>query len=290
MTAKKVFVTGAGGQTGLHTIKWLSKEGKNLDVWGGVHKGEAHQEAAVKPHATTCMTEATDVKHLTECFRDVQDLFIVPSSTPDKVQIARNYIDAAKQAGVKFVLLLSVLGADNADYSWGSQFHLIEQHLRANINNWCIIRTPFYAQNMLLYKQQIKEGHLPLPTGDGSFTAMDVADVGRLASWILQDCAPHKGQLYEVTGTEAMNGKQMAELFGKALSRKVEFRDISPDEARTILKSQNVPEVEIKGLLDFYHLAKKGEFERVNQQYEKVTGHPPKALYEYIVENKSALM
>lgn len=292
MTAKKVFVTGAAGQTGIHTVKWLTQEGRNLEVWAGVHGEEREQQESQlrRFKCSPCVAEASDPKQLMEHFQDVQDLFIIPSSTPDKVQLACNYIDAAKASNVKFVLLLSVLGANRKDYSWGAQFHQIEEYLKnSKIPSWCIIRTPFYAQNLLLYREQLSNGQLPLPTSDGKFTLMDVADVGRLAGSIIANCAPHAGKTYEITGLEAINGKEMAELFSKVLQRPIEFRDITLDEARSILKQQSVPEVEIKGLADFYELAKRGFFSTISQDFTQVVGSPPKSIYDYLVENKTEL-
>lgn len=292
MTAKKVFITGAAGQTGLQCVKHLAESGAKMDIYAGVHKGETQQESLVKSfNVRPSVIEATDPKQLTECFRDVQDLFIVPSSTENKVEHARNYINAAKEAGVKFVLLLSVMGADRKDYSWGSQFCQIEEHLKqANLASWCIIRTPFYAQNLLLYKQQIKEGWLPLPTDEGRFPAMDVTDVGLLASVILKDCNPHKHKVYEVTGPEAMNGAEIARVVSTVLGRDIKWKNITLDEARSILKAQNVPEVEIKGLLDFYQLAKTNCWTRATNDYETVVGHKPATMHEFITRNKSQLM
>jgi len=290
MTLKKVFVTGAAGQTGTQTLKWLQEVGENLDVYAGIHKGqESKQETVVKSFkCCPCVTEGADHKRLVDCFRDVQDLFVIPPATEDKVEVASNYIKAAKEAGVKFVLLLSVQGADIESYSWGSQFKEIEKCLQeSGLESWCIVRTPFYMQNILLYKEQIKQGLLPLPSGDGKFTAIDVADVGKSASWILKDCASHKGKTYHWTGAESMNGTQLSAVLSKALNEEVAFKDASPEEARSILKRANIPDVEVKGLLDFYELASKNTFDKVTDDFKLVCNSPPKSFYDWAREHKS---
>ena len=65
---------------------------------------------------------------------------------------------------------------------------------------------------------------------------------------------------------------------------------IPPEEAKTILKSQNVPDVEIQGLLDFYQLVKVGEFEQANTKCESLFDISPKTLSSFINENKEKLM
>lgn len=290
MTAKKVFVTGAAGQTGTQTIKWLTHAGKNVDVYAGIHKGEERkQESVVKSFkCCPCVTEGANHKQLCDCFKDVQDLFIIPPSTEERVEVASNYIRAAKEANVKFVLLLSVQGAGEENYLWGKQFAEIERRLtESGVNSWCIMRTPFYMQNLLLYKTQIKQGHLPLPTGEGKFAPIDVSDVGKLATWILNDCEMHKGKIYNCTGCETLNGTSMAKIFSEVCSRDVKFRDIDPDEARRILKSQDVPDVEIQSLMEFYEQVKKGKFSTITGDFEKICGTPPKSMRDWVTEIKS---
>lgn len=294
MTAKKVYVTGAAGQTGIHTLKWLSEGAVgNLDVYAGVYKADqAHQESIIKPFNTKAsVIEGHDLSSLTGAFRDVQDLFIIPPATADKVEIASNYIKAAREAGVKFVLLLSVVGAEIQEFTWGAQFHQIEDALkRSGIENWCILRTNFYAQNLLLYKDQIKEGTLPLPTGDGSFAPVDVDDVALAAKCILADCQSHVGKSYQVTGREALNGTQIAQICSKVTGRQVAFKDINESEATEILQKCNVPNVEINALIDFYRLAKQNHFkDTVNNDFNTITRREPTSLEEFLSAHKTEL-
>ena len=293
MTAKKVFVTGAAGQTGREVVKELTTNAKNVEVWAGYRKDESGQKTFLQtiPNAHPCPCE-TNVESLTNCFRDVQDLFIIPPSTDDKVTVAKAYIDAAKKANVKFVLLLSVLGADKKDYSWGDQFHQIEEHLKSSgVESWCILRTPFYAQNLLLYHQQLQEGYLPLPVDSNNrFSQIDVCDVGKLVSAIFQDCSPHKGKVYEITGSEAMSADHLAQLMSKTLNRDIKWKQISNDEARKILQHEKVPEIEIKGLLDFYELAKTNCWSEVSGDFEKICGCKPTPLAEFINRHKTAMV
>lgn len=294
MTAKKVFVTGAAGRTGSHTLKWLSQQGSSLDVCAGIHKGEeSRQEAVLKNmNVKPCVVEAKDKKHLMENFRDVQDLFIIPSAADDKVEIAKHYIDAARESGVKFILLLSVWGADKADYTWGKQFNEIEEYLKKTMesDSWCILRTNFYADNILLYADQIKQGYLPLPTGQGRFAPVDLDDVGLAAKEILMNCQAHKGKTYVLTGPEALNGQQMAEKMSQVMGKQITFKDIEPEEAHRILKSQNIPESEIRGFLDFYRLAKNNEVTDVSHDFQTILKRSPHKIDEFVSACKTELV
>ena len=166
---KKIFVTGASGQTGIHVLKHLARQVDHFDVCAGIYAEKQQQEAekcvkACCANANICPIDADDVEALTEAFKDVDDLFIVPTATDFKVSHARNYIRAAKLANVKFVLLLSMTGAEDRNYLFADQFSDIEETLkRSGIENYCVLRSNFYMQNLLLYKDQLKQGALPLP-------------------------------------------------------------------------------------------------------------------------------
>lgn len=290
MTTKKVFVTGAAGQTGLNTLKWLSQEGSTLDVYAGVHKADQpRQEAKIRPfNVKSSVIEGHEPANLAESFRDIQDLFVIPPATDDKVEIACNCIKAAKEARVKFVLLLSVVGAEKEGFTWGDQFMRIEKYLRENgPESWCILRTNYYAQNLMLLAEPLRGGELQLPTGEGRFAPIDVEDLGYAARCILRDWSTYRWKTLNLTGPMAMNGAEMAQTFATALNRPIAFRDVSPSEARQLLERQNVPEVEIRALLDFYALAKSNHFAEVTNDYAKICGKEPKSLLNFIEAHKS---
>lgn len=293
---KKIFVTGASGQTGIHVLKHLADKVDRFDVCAGIY-AEKREEAekcvqACCKNAQVCPIDADDVQSLTEAFKNVDDLFIVPTATDYKVSHARNYIRAAKQAGVKFVLLLSMTGADDRNYLFADQFSDIEETLkRSGIEDYCILRSNFYMQNLLLYKDQLKQGALPLPIHNGSFNPIDVDDIGKAAQRILSDCSQHKGKVYNLTGPKAMNGQEMADICSKALGSQISWQDIPRTEARSILRKMNVPQSEAQGLLEFYDLVQKKELrDQEKNDFKSITGEESTSLNEFLARHKQEIV
>jgi len=290
MTVKKVLVTGAGGQTGHNAIQCLHEHSGTIEVCAGIHKTDQEKQKAAlaKFKVTTCELEAEDKSKLVDKFKDVQDLYVIPPSSEEKVQCACNYIDAAKDAGVRFVLLLSNFKADRKDYFWGESFLKIEEHLKkSGIPSWTIIRANFYAQNLLLYKEQINAGELPLPTADGKFAPIDVNDIGKAASSILVDSSKHHNRVYTLTGPEAVDGFGIAATLSVIFGREIKYRNISKDDARKILQSQNVPEIEIRSLLSYYELVQNNMAADVTDDFMQLTGRPPKSMRQFCEAHKS---
>lgn len=297
---KKIFITGASGQTGIHVLKHLSQiaaDQSKYQVCAGVYSERVESAKQFVQQccssAQICPIDADDVDSLVEAFRGVDDLFIVPTATDYKVAHARNYIRAAKRAGVKFVLLLSMTGADARNYLFADQFRDIEETLqREGIENYCVLRSNFYMQNLLLYRDQLRQGVLPLPIHQGKFNPVDVDDIGRAARVILQDCAPHKGKWYNLTGPQALSGQEMAEQFSKVLAAKISWQDIPRSEARSILRAMNVPASEAQGLLEFYDLVQKKELaaeEQAKNDFKSITGEEPTSLSEFLSRHKQEI-
>lgn len=293
---KKIFVTGASGQTGLHVMKHLSSQVERFDVCAGVY-AEKQQEAekCVKSccaNAKICPIDADDIQSLTEAFKDVDDLFIVPTATDYKVSHARNYIRAAKAANVKFVLLLSMTGAEDRNSLFADQFSDIEETLkRSGIENYCVLRSNFYMQNLLLYKDQLKQGALPLPIHNGSFNPIDVDDIGKAAQIILSDCSKHKGKWYNLTGPKALNGQEMADICSKALGSNIKWQDIPRTEARSILRKMNVPQSEAQGLIEFYDLVQKQQLrDQEKNDFKNITGEESTSLNEFLNRHKQEIV
>jgi NAD(P)H dehydrogenase (quinone) len=292
---KRIFVTGASGQTGIHVLKHLSNSSDKFEVCAGVYA--ERQEEAQKcvqeccSGAKVCPIDADDVDSLTEAFRGVDDLFIVPTATDYKVSHARNYIRAAKQANVKFVLLLSMTGAEDRNYLFADQFSDIEETLkRSGIENYCVLRSNFYMQNLLLYKDQLKAGALPLPIQMGSFNPIDVDDIGKAAQCILANCSAHRGKWYNLTGPKCLNGQEMAEIFSKVLGNSVKWQDIPRAEARSILRKMNVPQSEAQGLLEFYELVQKNQLkDQEKNDFKTITGTDPTPLDTFLSRHKQEI-
>jgi uncharacterized protein YbjT (DUF2867 family) len=146
-------------------------------------------------------------------------------------------------------------------------------------------------QNLLLYKDQIKQGNLPLPIHSGSFNPIDVDDIGKAAQKILANCSQHKGKWYNLTGPKALNGQEMADICSKALGSQIQWNDIPRAEARSILRKLNVPQSEAQGLLEFYELVQKQQIkDQEKNDFKNITGDEPTNLNDFLARHKQEVL
>ena len=67
---------------------------------------------------------------------------------------------------------------------------------------------------------------LALPMGGGKTSPISAVDVARAVAVILDDPAPHIGQIYDLTGPELADLDHYARVFSEALGRPIRYRDV----------------------------------------------------------------
>ena len=82
---------------------------------------------------------------------------------------------------------------------------------------------------------------LALPMGGGKTSPISAVDVARAVSVILDDPAPHIGQIYNLTGFESADLEHYARVFSEALGRTIRYRDVPLPAWSESLRKAGVP-------------------------------------------------
>lgn len=276
MTVANVLVVGAAGQTGKHILKALlqEKEAKWAVKACIFSDGREEQEKALsKFEGLDVVTlEAHNVDKLAEAMKEADEIVIVPPATADKFTIMKSCIQASRKAKVGFVLLVSMYGADEPDFLFGQQFKDIEEAIKseADFKSYCIIRPQFYVQNLLLLKDMVKKGQLPVPIGSGKFAPIDADDMGLAVCKILKEPSKHQGKCYNLTGPVAMSTEEMAKKLSELVGQEVKASDDTAT-AKAHLK-QSIPATELLGVLELYQVIAAGKLNQCTEDAEKLLG------------------
>ncbi|MEA2467350.1 MAG: hypothetical protein QOJ57_1476, partial [Thermoleophilaceae bacterium] len=92
----------------------------------------------------------------------------------------------------------------------------------------------------------------------------------------------HEGRAYELTGREAFTLAEAATELSRATGRQIVFRDETLEEARASRAAYGAPDWEVEAWITSYVAIANGELEHVSDDVERLTGHPPKTLREYL--------
>jgi len=155
---------------------------------------------------------------------------------------AANCAKACQVAGVKDVLVMSWMGAEDASMSQCFQY---EQAWRHAYPNCCIMRMAFLQQWFLFFASQVKQGKgLCCPfQGNKPFAPIDCNDVSACMMeavdklWLADNratCA-WKGRVLQLTGPKLINGHNVCKLIEDCCDCKCSFSLCGNDECMEAL-------------------------------------------------------
>jgi uncharacterized protein YbjT (DUF2867 family) len=220
----------------------------------------------------------------------VDSMYLV-SAAAHNLGLEGNAIDAAKKAGVKHVVKLSVVGADAPEtHDQFAKWHAeAEARLRESGMAWTMLRPHFFMSNALhQWGETIRtQGAFYQPTGEGRFAAIDPADIG--ASAVAALTRPgHEAKAYELSGPESLSAAQYAERISRATGKPVRFVDIPAESMRQGLIKAGLPPVLIAALLDLMATIKSRKLEVVADGVRKATGRDPRSFDEWLRRHVAA--
>ena len=209
-----ILVTGATGTVGSGVCREL--ESQSVRVRAAVRTPDQFEGVADE----VVRFDFTDPTTYHETFAGADSMFLV--RPPALSRVRRDIVPAlaaAVGAGVDHVVFLSVIGADRNPLvpharieSWLDESGIETTHLRAS----------FFMQNLLTeHRGEIETGELCVPAGRGETSFVDARDVAAVGAKALT--GPIAGA-YDLTGPEALNYAEVAQILSRELSHEVQYR------------------------------------------------------------------
>ena len=119
---------------------------------------------------------------------------------------------------------------------------------------------------------------LALPMGTSKTSPISSVDVAA----ILDDPAPHIGHIYNLTGPESADLDHYARVFSEALGRTIRYRDAPISEWSEKLRAAGLSEHVVHHLTVMTELHKQGRYDRMSQDYLKLTGERPTSMADFV--------
>lgn len=292
-STQKVIVVGASGYVGKATLAALTARHSNqVQVFAGVRNPEKF-DAMEK--VTTVAADMGDKAALTQTLKGFDSVYLVVPGHENRTQLAINGLQAAKQAGVNFVLVLSVATA-GTDSIFGQQFAPIEVTAKTIGINYAIVRLPLFIDNNWAHVGSIKGHDAPTfydprdPTK--RHTPVAVSDVGKASADILANPAKHHGKTYTLVAP-AFSLNDVAAAFSKALGKKVTHTQVGYKDAKDAFMGMGFPEWQVDGIMEVYHYID-NDSPLTNVKHvgdiEAITGEKPLSMEAWVAQNAAGFM
>jgi uncharacterized protein YbjT (DUF2867 family) len=282
--AETILVTGATGTVGSEVVKQLlsAKGQREEDIIVKAAARSANDNTFRNLGAQVVQLDYNKPDSLSAALRGVDKLFLLTPFQSNMVDLTSNLLNEAKQAGVKYIVKQSVLGADAEPGITPSRLHRqAEKIIEESGIPFTFLRPNFFMQNFVtFYSHFIKtQGAFYVPAGDAKASFVDVRDIAAVAVQALSGSKNGAGnytrKAYDITGGEALSYGQAAEILSKEIGKKVNYVNVSDEDARKGMKDMGADEWTINSMIELFGITRAGYLSEISPAVEQVTGKKP---------------
>lgn len=227
-----------------------------------------------------------DIDAMRSALDSVHTLFLVSGhESTDRVALHLGAVQAAAEAGVRRVVYTSFMGAaPAATFTYARDHAATERAVTDAGMVLTSLRNALYADVVpwLVGRDDVLRG----PAGSGRVAWVAREDVARLAAAVLVDDA-HAGTVYDVSGPQALDLYETAEVLTAAVGRSITYVAESRDEAYASRAGAGAP-WQVEGWVSSYEAIATGETAVTSHSVEAVTGRRPWALAEFLAAEPDA--
>jgi uncharacterized protein YbjT (DUF2867 family) len=284
--AENILVTGATGTVGSEVVKQLlsakGERGKQ-DMVVKAAARSANNSTFKDLGVQVVQLDYNKPDTLSAALIGIDKLFLLTPFQSNMVELTSNLVNEAKKAGVKYIAKQSVLGADVEPGIIPTRLHRqAEKIIEESGIPFTFLRPNFFMQNFVtFYSNFIKtQGAFYVPAGDAKASFVDVRDIAAVAVQALSGSSTngtgnHTQNAYDITGGEALSYGQAAEILSKEIGKKVNYVNISDQDASKGMKDMGVDEWTINSMVELFGITRAGYLSEISPAVEQVTSNKP---------------
>lgn len=278
----RVLVTGGTGTVGSRVVARLLKHDRTgLDV--RVLTSSPDKIDGLPDGARAVVGDLGDPDTLGEAFGGVDRLFLLTPLHPDEARLGKNGVEAAAEAGVERVVMLSVHRVDEGAHipHFASKIEMAGALEEAGLDH-VVLQPNNYFQNDLWFRQPLLEyGVYPQPLGPVGCSRVDVGDIADAAvTGLLED--GYAGS-YPLVGPDVLTGEAVAAEWSRVLGREIAYAGDDVD-AWAEQASAQMPEWMVEDLKIMYaHFIEQG-LVASDTDYARqadILGHDPRPFGDF---------
>lgn len=286
-TDMSILVIGAAGTIGRHLVRELVD--RDVDVTAFV-RGPVPHGQFTHPRISVAFGDLGQPDTVHKAAAGCTAVFVLTPHSPNQVDLQNTAVDAAAGVGAKVVKLSSwgpVVQSDSpvpgARRHWITQQYILKRQIPYTFlqpNHFMQVLIARYAGEMR------RTGRLAAPAGGCGISMIDARDVAEVAALTLIDPG-HDGSSYVLTGPTAPSYGQIAQLVGGLTGRDVGYDDLSEKDYAAWAAEQGRLPWEVEHATAIYRLYRTGVGELVTDDVERITGHPPRSIEEFLAEHRN---
>jgi uncharacterized protein YbjT (DUF2867 family) len=288
---ESILVTGATGNIGSEVVKQLSSATPAVKIKTGVHSAQNVKKLRDGDRVEVVPIDYNKPETLREALNHVDKLFLLTSDVPNAAELASNLVIEAKKAGIKQIVKQSVMGAAlEADVGTMRLHRQVEKFIEQSGIPFTFLRPNEFMQNFINFHSPSIKGNnaFYVPLEDAKVSLVDVRDIAAVAVKSLIDEDKHKNKTYLITGPEALSYHKVAEILSNTMGRKINYVNISDEEARAAMKEIGMSDWLINTVSELSEYFRKGKASEISPTVEEVTGNKPISFSQFANDHAEA--
>lgn len=284
-----IAVFGATGNTGRATVRELQALGEDPLC---VIRDPEKAKKVLAPGSKTVVAEITDRAALEKALQGVKRVFIVTGHNPQTGQQQINILEAAKAAGVEFVVKVSggrALVSPSSPSVVGRGHHMIEEAIKSSGLSWCILSPGLFMQNTFAQIESIKsQSKIIQPfANDLPLAFIDVRDTAAVGARIIANPSAHAGKTHAFTGA-LTTYPEFAQQFSAVLGRPITYVGVPVEKAMEAMTQRGMPEWLVEHMGTIGRIAEQGAFSTASTKViEDVVGRAPITTRQFVEDHQA---
>jgi uncharacterized protein YbjT (DUF2867 family) len=218
----------------------------------------------------------------------VKKVYLMRPPAISDSSVFREFVQAAKKAGVQYIVYLSVMGAEKNPVI---PHHTIENTILDSGIAYTFLRPSYFMQNLsTTHRDDIRLHHeVFVPAGKGKTSFIDVRDIAAVAAMALTQ-EGHLNKAYELSGNEALDYYQVAAILTEVLGRKITYTRPSVVQFFREMQKRNLPVAFIMVMVALYTVARVGLAKKVTSEFRQLMKRDPISFRQFAEDYKQSWM
>ncbi len=280
---KRILITGATGNIGQATIKYLFQLHSENQIIAGVRdiaKAQKQFSGYSSLQYVTFDFENPNTFHT--ALDSIDTVFLLrPPHLSDVAKYFKPLVMAIKAKQVNNIVFLSVQGVEKSKII---PHHKIEKLVEEAQLDHIFIRPSYFMQNLtttLSNDIQTKQ-RIFLPAGNAKFNWIDIENIGEVAAILLNKFETYKNGAYEITGYENKDFYEVSQIVNECVNNKIKY--ISPNLLKFLVtkKREGMKVGFILVMIMLHYLPRFQKEPPISTFYESLTGKAPTSVREFV--------
>lgn len=273
----RIVVTGATGTVGGAAMRLLQPYAANgtIDVLGAARSESSASRLRDRGYAPVVL-DYDRPETLRPALRGTSAALLITGYTVDMLVHSKRFLDAAKAEGVRHIVHLGALAADDTPFAHFAWHQMIERTIEAMGFSWTHLRPNFFMDTVWGGLRQ-KPDRVVHFVGEQRVSFVSAEDMAAVAVAALRQPEIHSHKIYPLA-VEAMTFSELATILSQTFGRPVSYRPRPANTLFSIMQAQGAEPIYAASLAKGVEATERGEMPLCDAVYdtvENVTGRKP---------------